>query len=182
MFQKLIKIDSALTCKIRSVKLTDKFNILTKLISHVGSFIFCGILIIAIYFVPVENSKIMAFLGLSSSILCTVIVFFIKRVFKRKRNNYDNFYIKKIDPYSFPSGHISRLSCLIFPFYFILPVSILLLIFCFIISFIRIKRGYHYLSDCIAGFLIGVTIGILTICYLTDFISNNISLLSFSGT
>ena len=91
----------------------------------------------------------------------TISVFILKNLFRRKRSNYDNKFVRKIDPYSFPSGHTSRIAGFIIPSF---PFPVLFLLFIFIalvISITRMIKGYHYFTDCIAGFLIGLLNGFI---------------------
>jgi undecaprenyl-diphosphatase len=66
------------------------------------------------------------------------------------------FYSTKYDPYSFPSGHATRLACqsMVFSHQFprwtiVFHVSTLFVTFC------RVALGIHYISDVLVGLAIG---------------------------
>ncbi|MBN2544893.1 MAG: phosphatase PAP2 family protein [Spirochaetes bacterium] len=140
-------------------------NLITKIFSHIGGFIFCLLIIIMLYFSPFFNSKLISVISFLSLTISTFIVFIFKYTVKRRRIEYNDKskFIKKYDPYSFPSGHISRLSLFI-PSASVIPIiSIIFLVLIFLVSVSRISRGYHFLSDCVAGFLIGLISGLFAV-------------------
>lgn len=70
---------------------------------------------------------------------------------------------RKSDPHSFPSGHAARaalLTTLVLLFGH-LGLGILLLLWTLLVSLSRIALGVHYLSDILAGALIGILSGLV---------------------
>lgn len=98
-----------------------------------------------------------------------VIVLFVKFTIRRKRPEGEWGKIYRItDPHSFPSGHAARsflfavLAIGMGPAWF----AILLVIWAPLVSLSRILTGVHYISDVIAGTLIGIISGILVLLLL----------------
>jgi undecaprenyl-diphosphatase len=162
MFKKIVILDE----KIHNHLSKYSNNIILSIIARTGNFaVITIILIILIINEDTSNAGIISIAGL---ILSTLIVFILKYSIKRKRISTDNFI--KIDPYSFPSGHISRLAVFIITgdSFVLLPIFLIITIAS---SIARISKGYHYLSDCIIGFIVGIISGI-TALLLKDYYLN----------
>lgn len=136
-----------------------KLSILISLLSFIGSF--SSILIFLIILLIFCNKKVLIE-SFCSLIFATGIVFILKFTVKRERRTSDTNKIKqKIDPYSFPSGHISRIFAAVSPFYNLLPAIIITFILGFLVSIARISKGYHYFSDCLIGAFTGIISSVL---------------------
>jgi membrane-associated phospholipid phosphatase len=112
---------------------------------------------------PFPFFKKIGIISLFSLLLNTGVVFIIKFTVKRQRKKADYHFIEKVDPYSFPSGHVSRLSGFIFTTLDIPIFTILFIIFSITTSITRMIKGYHYFSDCYFAFLIGLSCGLLSL-------------------
>lgn len=147
------EIDTSISEKLANEKL--KQSVLITLFSYIGSVFSILVFLIILFFYFKEKSFVIE--SICSLAYATGIVFVLKFTVKRQRNtsNIDKFR-QKVDPYSFPSGHISRIFAVISPFYSLLYVSITTSILGSLAAFARISKGYHYLSDCIVGSIIGV--------------------------
>jgi membrane-associated phospholipid phosphatase len=145
-------------------------------LSFSGNFFFVLIFIFILFIF--QNFKRYSLILLLSLIINTIIVFFLKYFFRRMRGNDNSFFIKKFDPYSFPSGHISRLSgflvCSIYEPLFIIYFVIAL----FSAAVFRIGKAYHYASDCLAGFIIGVFGGFFALYIAGKYLSKIIDYIS----
>ncbi len=99
----------------------------------------------------------------------------VKRIFSRQRpyvRHYDiSKAIKPPDRFSFPSGHTAGAFSVSFVLYHYHPfISIPFFIFSGLIAFSRMYLGVHYLSDILAGILLGFISSSLAI-YLSLLIS-----------
>jgi membrane-associated phospholipid phosphatase len=110
------------------------------------------IILIILYF-----CKLLSINQIIQFLLLTALLIFIKYIFKRNRpfkinKNIKNLDNSKLDPYSFPSGHMFTASLLIFILYNKLQIKYLWVI-PFLVGYSRIILGVHHLSDVIASFI-----------------------------
>jgi membrane-associated phospholipid phosphatase len=142
-----------------------KVNPLLFSLGYVGNFTFVILTLIIIFFLPYTGCIEISLISFVFLLFDTAVVFALKYTIRRKRGSIDDDIFVKIDPYSFPSGHASRLSGLVFTMYPIFPLQIFFLIFTVVVSLIRMMKGYHYLSDCVVGTLIGIVTGIISVIF-----------------
>lgn len=105
--------------------------------------------------------------GMALGILLTaVVVMMIKFSVRRRRpeGDWGNIY-RSTDPHSFPSGHAARMMMLT-------VVSLgmgfnalgaLLMVWALGVALARVSMGVHYLSDILAGMLLGILMGFVTL-------------------
>ena len=170
-----LRIDKYFLCKFSNIKNILLFDIL----SRIGHFLFCFPMILILFLIPDIRFKEMAILSFFSMILDTLLVFIIKHSVKRKRYFKEGFYLNKVDPYSFPSGHISRLAGFIFPTMIFPIISTIFFFFSIVSSISRMAKGYHFFSDCFFGFIIGFISGFIIIINKELFINYFYLFLSF---
>lgn len=120
-------------------------------------------ILVAIYIIFVEKRKDLLFSFLASIGGCSFSTAFVKELVKRQRP----FGISEILGYSFPSGHTSHVVCLYgFVLFLLLRTSekfsykmgssVLWLGVVVLVGFSRLYLGVHYLSDVLAGALLGI--------------------------
>ena len=107
-------------------------------------------------------------LGFAVSVVATSAVKFAVRR-RRPVGEWGAFY-RKTDPHSFPSGHASRtITMTIVVFAGRCPlIAGALLLWSLLVGLSRIILGVHYLYDVLAGYLLGVGIGV-GMCLLMAF-------------
>jgi len=154
-----LKIDGFFVTKFTDIRNIVVFDIL----SRIGHFLFCFVVILIMFFIPIKVFKEMALLSFFSIALDTVFVFIFKHTIKRSRYYKEGFYLNVVDPYSFPSGHISRLGSFVLPTISLPFISIIFVVFSIVASISRMAKGYHYFSDCFFGFFIGIISGLIII-------------------
>ena len=100
---------------------------------------------------------------LTGIFLDLVVSFILKSLVKRERprvNQMDMFFTVSVDKFSFPSGHATRAGLVAVFFYvhfnyshkFVLAIIVWTLLVCLS----RILLGRHYVSDVLAGYVIGM--------------------------
>jgi undecaprenyl-diphosphatase len=109
---------------------------------------------------PWKRAVGITFLGI---VVAAVVVAVMKYTFRRQRPDGDWGKIYRItDPHSFPSGHAARVALLsVLAFNLLpLPLALAVLIWALLVILARVAMGVHYLSDVIAGAIIGVILAI----------------------
>jgi undecaprenyl-diphosphatase len=98
--------------------------------------------------------------------LTALVVFVVKFTVRRRRPEgvWGKFY-RSTDPHSFPSGHAVRVVMLAVVVLGIGPLwlGLLLLAWAPFVGLARVAMGVHYLSDVLAGMLLGLVIGVLAL-------------------
>jgi len=100
---------------------------------------------------------------LLSIVVTALVVIVIKYTLRRERpRDPTGFVTIQYDKYSFPSGHSARMSSLAGAvLFFNLPLGIVLSIAAVMIAAARVVVSVHYLSDVIAGLLLGGVVAVL---------------------
>jgi membrane-associated phospholipid phosphatase len=112
-----------------------------------------------------ERARILAAGIIVTAVLVLIIKFIVRR--KRPEGEWGAIY-RTTDPHSFPSGHAARaaliaiLALLLGPPWF----AALLLIWAPLVSLARVAMGVHYLSDILAGSVVGVLMALLLTHFL----------------
>lgn len=97
-------------------------------------------------------------------VLCYAIIVLVRLVFFRKRPDKQKFkgWLTKIDAGSFPSMHSTRATVLAFVLWQVFTepfIRILLVLGVLSVISTRVLLGRHYVSDVIAGVVLGLVIG-----------------------
>ncbi len=98
------------------------------------------------------------------SIMATaLVVFVIKYTLRRERpRDPAGFVTIQYDKYSFPSGHSARMASLaVAVLFFNLPLGLALSALAVVVAFARVLVGVHFLSDVLAGLLLGAVMAAL---------------------
>ncbi len=98
---------------------------------------------------------------MASIIVAALVVFIVKLLVRRQRpqGEWGKFY-RRTDPHSFPSGHAVRCMMLAIIMLGMSPVTgLLLLVWAPLVGLARVAMGLHYLSDVLAGMILGLMIG-----------------------
>lgn len=170
---KLLELDQNLTSKLR-IKEPSKLKPLGAFLAHSGDswFILLGLFVIWLLSTGLWHH--MAAMMAAASVILAVFVLVVKFSIKRRRpeGQWGAIY-RNTDPHSFPSGHAARTAMLALIAITIGPLwfGILLLVWAPLVSLARVWMGVHYLSDVLAGFLLGVAAGVI-ILQLSPWLTN----------
>ncbi|MEN6570259.1 MAG: phosphatase PAP2 family protein [Anaerolineaceae bacterium] len=104
----------------------------------------------------------MAVLMAGTIVILAVMVLIVKFRIGRKRpeGEWGAIY-RNTDPHSFPSGHAARTAMLAYLAFAYAPVwlGIVLSFWCVLVCLARVSLRVHYLSDILAGILVGIFAG-----------------------
>jgi len=167
--KKYLTIDSTLSNKLRIAEKPGPLRTFAAVLAHSGDswFWILGLAFVWWLGSPYWKSRALV-LGIGvlfTAVFVIVVKFTVKR--SRPEGEWGTIY-RATDPHSFPSGHSTRAFMLAVitlgfgPQWF----AIVLLIWAPLIALARVAMGVHYLSDIIAGFLLGIVIGGVMIAIL----------------
>jgi membrane-associated phospholipid phosphatase len=178
LLEKILAFDEKITNAIRLKDTDFKLKPVGVFFAHSGDSWFILIALLVIWLTTQGNwhhiSAIMAAGAVALAIFVLIIKFSIRR--RRPEGDWGAVY-RNTDPHSFPSGHAARTAMLAVIALFIGPLwfGIILLIWAPLVSLARVWMGVHYVSDVVAGILLGILAGSLMIIaapWLTNFIPN----------
>jgi undecaprenyl-diphosphatase len=161
-----LELDARLSARLRVAEQPGLRRRLAIFFGHSGDSWFwgAGLLLLIWLGTPEWRTKAWAFLlGIA---LTAVVVLIIKFSVRRQRpeGEWGQIY-RKTDPHSFPSGHAARAFMLA-----VLAVAMgpawfgwALLIWAPLVALARVATGLHYVSDVLAGWVLGIVMGLATL-------------------
>ncbi len=158
---KLLQMDADLSSRLR-LDQSNRWWKLAAFLAHSGDswFWMLGLVFIWFFGDPFWH-RVSALIAAAVGGLA-LFVFAIKFTVRRQRPPGDwGAIYRNTDPHSFPSGHAARagllavLACGLGPLWF----GILILLWSPLVSLARVMTGVHYLSDILAGIILGIAAG-----------------------
>ncbi len=161
MLDKVFELDAKATNRLRMDTTRAGAWKLVTFLAHSGDswFWVAGLALVWVFFRAYH--RLSAFLILAI-LLLVVIVMVIKLFVRRRRPAGDwGAIYRNTDPHSFPSGHAARAAMLALFAVMLGPVwlAVLSVIWAISVSLSRVLTGMHYLSDILAGILLGLAGG-----------------------
>lgn len=163
-FKQVLEIDNRWSNRLRVAERPGMLRRLASLLAHSGDSWFwaVGLSLVAILATPYWRGR--AVVMLVAIVVGAVLVLAIKFSVRRQRpvGEWGSVY-RSTDPHSFPSGHATRAVMLatlavgMGPLWF----AGLMLVWAPLVSLARVAMGVHYLSDVLAGALLGVMLGLV---------------------
>lgn len=154
--------DASASNRLRVAEKPGPLRSLATFFAHSGDswFWLLGLLILGLSGSPYWRARAVV-LGagvLVTAVLVLVIKFSVRR--QRPKGEWGNIY-RSTDPHSFPSGHAARSMMLAVLSIGLGPawLAILLVIWAPLVGLARVAMGVHYLSDVLAGWLLGAFMG-----------------------
>jgi len=164
--QRLLALDASLSARLRVAERPGLLRNLAAFLAHSGDSWF-WLLGLALVWLLGSSAWKQRALVLGAGILITaVLVMLIKFTIRRRRpeGQWGGIY-RSTDPHSFPSGHAVRAVMLAVvalgtgPFWF----GLILALWAPLVCLARVAMGVHYLSDILAGILVGLVMGGVTL-------------------
>ena len=181
--------DEKVTSAIRLKDTDNHFKPFAAFFAHSGDSWFVLVALLFIWLATRDNWHHLAALMAGSVVILAVLVLAVKFTIRRRRPEGDwGAIYRNTDPHSFPSGHAAR-TAMLSVLAFALGTSwlgITIMIWALLVSLARVWMGVHYLSDILAGMVLGVAFGFLIVLLAPWFYSlipfvftNQTALLSF---
>lgn len=162
MMRRLLKTDADASRALRVAEKPGNLRTLAMIFAHSGDSWFWGAGLIALWLLGASAWKRWAVYELFWISALAALVMTLKFIIRRRRpeGEWGKIY-RNTDPHSFPSGHAARafLIALLAGWLGPAPLALALWIWAPLVSLARVAMGVHYLSDVVAGALVGVLAG-----------------------
>jgi len=163
-FRSLLELDARLSDRLRVAEKPGALRNAAVFFAHSGdSWFWFAALVLAWFF---SNStwkhwevvEFFGILGLAGVVLA--IKFMVRR--ERPQGEWGGIY-RNTDPHSFPSGHAARAFLIAVVATPLAPLwlAALLWVWAPLVSLARVAMGVHYLSDIVAGAILGSIVGVI---------------------
>jgi undecaprenyl-diphosphatase len=161
--KKILTLDATLSDRIRIQNPeTNRFKPFAAFSAHSGDSWFIEIALFLLWLFTVGALHQMVALMAGAVVVLALLVLGIKFTIRRQRPDGEwGAIYRNTDPHSFPSGHAARtamLATLALGLGFTW-LGIFLLVWMLLVSLARVWMGVHYLSDVVAGIVLGALFG-----------------------
>jgi len=160
----LIELDARLSNQMRVAEKPGALRAIAAFFAHSGDSWFWGGALIFLWLVSDSSWRrweVVEFVGIG---LLAALVMGIKFIVKRRRpeGEWGGIY-RNTDPHSFPSGHAARAFLIAVIGSALGPawLGIILWVWAPLVALARVAMGVHYVSDVIAGALLGIAIAVI---------------------
>lgn len=157
----MIELDGRLTQRLRIAEQPGPLRTVAAVLAHSGDSWFWLAGLAVLWWLGSGYWKRELLVMIVSILVAALMVFAVKLIVRRRRpeGEWGKFY-RSTDPHSFPSGHAVRAMMLAVIMLGMSPVTgLVLLVWAPLVGLARVAMGLHYLSDVLAGMLLGVVIG-----------------------
>ncbi len=164
----LQELDARLTQRFHIAGQPGLLRSLAAFLAHSGDSWFWAAGLLRVWLLGSADWRRRALFLLVSIILLAALVMLVKYSVRRRRpeGDWGGIY-RSADPHSFPSGHAARAAMLA-----VLGVGLgppwfgaALVIWAPLVSLARVAMGLHYLSDVVAGVILGVIAGAVALVF-----------------
>lgn len=160
----ILELDARLSRKMRVAEKPGFLRNLSIFFAHSGdSWFWAAALILFWFFSPPawrkwETVEFFGIAGLAAVVLA--IKFLVRR--KRPEGDWGEIY-RNTDPHSFPSGHAARAFLIAVVGSALAPpwLALILWVWAPLVALSRVAMGVHYLSDIIAGAILGIIVALV---------------------
>ena len=160
----MIELDARISEQMRIAEQPGPLRVFASIFAHSGDSWFWLVGLGVVWWLGTEYWKRLALTLIIAILLAALVVFIIKFTVRRRRpeGKWGKIY-RKTDPHSFPSGHAVRAVMLAVVTMGLgsLWLGLILLIWAPLVGLARVAMGVHYLSDVLAGMILGLVMGVL---------------------
>ncbi len=164
--QTLLELDARISMQVRVAERPGWLRRMAAILAHSGDSWFWLVGLGLIWFFGDEYWRQLAVAMIVGILLTALVVMVAKFTVRRRRpeGEWGGIY-RSTDPHSFPSGHAARAMLLAVIAYGLGPawLGLLLALWAPLVALARVSMGVHYLSDVLAGMLIGIVMGVLVL-------------------
>lgn len=163
-FRSILELDARLSDRLRVAEQPGLLRTLAVFFAHSGDSWFWGLGLLLLWWFGNSFWKQWAVTLFAIIAVLAVTVLTIKLIVRRRRpeGEWGGIY-RNTDPHSFPSGHAARAFLIAILAIGLGPawLAILLCIWAPLVSLARVAMGVHYVSDVIAGMVLGIIVGVI---------------------
>ncbi len=164
--ESVLKLDADLSTKLRVAEKPGMRRSLAVFFAHSGDSWFWGAALVLLWYIGNIFWRQWAIVILVSISALAALVMSLKFMIGRRRpeGDWGNIY-RNTDPHSFPSGHAARAFLIAVVATGLGPIgaAIALWVWAPLVSLARVAMGVHYISDVVAGFIVGVLMGLFVL-------------------
>ena len=158
----MIELDARYSERMRIAEKPGPLRTLAAVLAHSGDSWFWLAGLGLLWWLGTDYWKERALTLIISILVTAVVVMIIKFTVRRRRpeGEWGNIY-RATDPHSFPSGHAVRAVMLAVVLLGLGPLwlGLVLVIWAPLVGLARVAMGVHYLSDVVAGMVLGLVMG-----------------------
>jgi undecaprenyl-diphosphatase len=163
-WQRLLELDARLSARMRVAEKPGMLRNIAIFLAHSGDSWFWWAGLLLLWWLGAPFWKHWALVVLPAIVALAVVVLSIKFLIRRRRpeGDWGGLY-RKTDPHSFPSGHAARVVLIAMLATGLGPwwLALVLCLWAPLVALARVSMGVHYLSDIVAGALLGGLAGII---------------------
>jgi len=160
----ILELDARLSDRLRVAEQPGLLRTLAVFFAHSGDSWFWGLGLLLLWWLGDSFWKQWSLLLFAGIAVLAIIVLTIKFTVRRRRpeGEWGGIY-RSTDPHSFPSGHAARSFLIAVLVIGLGPawLAILLCLWAPLVSLARVAMGVHYVSDVVAGALLGMIVGLI---------------------
>ena len=167
--RRVLELDASLSTSMRVAERPGALRRAAALLAHSGDSWFWLLGLALVWLLGTDEWKYRALVMAAGILATAVVVMAIKFIVRRQRpaGEWGQIY-RSTDPHSFPSGHAARAAMLA-----VLGVALgpgwfgaALLVWAPLVGLARVTMGVHYLSDVIAGMVLGILMGLAVLQFI----------------
>jgi len=163
-FRSILKLDARLSDRLRVAEQPGLIRTLAVFFAHSGDSWFWGLGLVLLWWRGDAFWKQWALVTFAGIAALAVIVMTVKFTVRRRRpeGEWGGIY-RNTDPHSFPSGHAARAFLIAALALGLGPawLAALLCVWAPLVSLARVSMGVHYVSDILAGTVLGFILGLI---------------------
>jgi membrane-associated phospholipid phosphatase len=162
----MLQLDARISSRLHIAEKPGPLRSAAAVLAHSGDSWFWGAAMIVLWWAGASFWKQWAIIMLVSISVLAACVMALKFAIRRRRpeGRWGSIY-RNSDPHSFPSGHAARAFLIAVVAAGLVPVwaAVILWLWAPLVSIARVAMGVHYVSDVLAGLIVGLLGGIVAL-------------------